>query len=129
MAARRPADDLRRLDGKLRQADLIVTARNADGLLSGLSRAITDFHYCTYLSDLAVDVACQRRGIGKQLISKTHELAGLQNALDFARGPLGSGILSAHWNGIARLLLVNPGRQIARNQKLSLTAGPKANVA
>ena len=71
----------------LRHADVIASARNADGLLVGVSRAITDFHYCTYLSDLAVDVAYQRQGIGKALIRKTHELAGLQTTLMLLAAP------------------------------------------
>ena len=40
------------------------------GLLVGVSRAITDYHYCTYLSDLAVDVDYQRQGIGRELIRR-----------------------------------------------------------
>lgn len=72
---RRPVADLPRLEAMLRQADLIVTARE-DGRLIGISRAITDYAYCCYLSDLAVDTAYQRRGIGKRLIAETHRAAG-----------------------------------------------------
>ena len=50
----------------LAHAGVIVTARTAGGLLVGVSRAVTDFSYCTYLSDLAVDVAYQGRGIGRE---------------------------------------------------------------
>ncbi len=32
---------------------------------------MTDFHYCCYLSDLAVDTAYQRQGIGARLIELT----------------------------------------------------------
>ncbi len=87
LGERRPVDDLTRLEGMIRHADLLVTARNDDGLLLGVSRAISDFHYCTYLSDLAVDVSCQRQGIGKQLIRKTHEFAGLQTSLILLSAP------------------------------------------
>jgi len=87
LAQRRPVHDRQRLAGMLRHADVIASARNADGLLVGVSRAITDFHYCTYLSDLAVDVAYQRQGIGKALIRKTHELAGLQTTLMLLSAP------------------------------------------
>ena len=45
LAQRRPVDDPARLDTMLRNADLIVTARD-DGRLVGISRAITDFSYC-----------------------------------------------------------------------------------
>ncbi|HLH12332.1 MAG TPA: GNAT family N-acetyltransferase [Methylovirgula sp.] len=75
LAERRPADDLARLEKMLRHADIIVTARDL-GRLVGISRAITDFAYCCYLSDLAVEVAYQRKGIGKHLIEETRRLAG-----------------------------------------------------
>jgi ribosomal protein S18 acetylase RimI-like enzyme len=87
LGERRPVDDIARLEGMVRQADVIVTARNPDGLLIGISRAISDLHYCTYLSDLAVDVDYQRQGIGKQLIRETHEIAGLQTSLILLSAP------------------------------------------
>ena len=71
----------------LQHADLIVTARNEAQLLVGVARSISDFHYCTYLSDLAVDVAYQRQGIGRQLIHKTHALAGLGTKLILLSAP------------------------------------------
>lgn len=71
----RPVNDPQRLERMLRNADLIVTARDGDRLV-GISRAITDFSFCCYLSELAVDVAYQRRGIGKRLIAETHRNAG-----------------------------------------------------
>lgn len=86
LAERRPADDLPRLDQMLRHADLIITARDA-GRLVGVSRAITDFSYCCYLSDLAVDVAYQRRGIGRDLIAKTHLAAGEGTSLILISAP------------------------------------------
>ena len=54
LAERRPIHDAEAIRGMLRNADVIVTAR-VNGLLVGISRAITDFAFCTYLSDLAVD--------------------------------------------------------------------------
>ena len=75
LGERRPVDDLDRLDRMLRQADVIATARDG-GRLAGVSRAITDFSYCCYLSDLAVDAAYQRQGIGKRLIAETRQGAG-----------------------------------------------------
>ena len=75
LAERRPANDLERLERMLRQADIVLTARDGRRLV-GVSRAITDFAYCCYLSDLAVDVAYQHRGIGKRLIDETHARAG-----------------------------------------------------
>jgi ribosomal protein S18 acetylase RimI-like enzyme len=71
----------------LRNASVIVAARNEDGLLIGVARAISDHHYCTYLSDLAVDVAYQRQGIGRELIRRTHEIAGLKTTLILLSAP------------------------------------------
>lgn len=86
LAERRPVDQPERLEEMLRKADVIVTAR-LDGLLVGISRAISDFRYCTYLSDLAVDTSFQRRGIGKELIRRTHEAAGLETMLILLAAP------------------------------------------
>ena len=70
----------------LQQADVIVTARLA-GQLVGVSRALTDFQFCTYLSDLAVDEAYQRQGIGRRLIAETHQAAGLHTMLILIAAP------------------------------------------
>jgi GNAT superfamily N-acetyltransferase len=86
LGERRPVHDLERLRRMLRAADLIVTARD-EGRLVGISRALTDFSYCCYLSDLAVDAAYQRRGIGRRLIAKTHALAGDLTALILVAAP------------------------------------------
>ena len=87
LAERRPVDDARTMAGMLAHADVIVTARDARRLLVGVSRAITDFSYCTYLSDLAVDVAFQRQGIGRELIRRTHVAAGLKTSLILLAAP------------------------------------------
>jgi ribosomal protein S18 acetylase RimI-like enzyme len=86
LAERRPTEDLARLDKMLRHADLIVTARDGHRLV-GISRAVTDFSYCCYLSDLAVDVAYQRRGIGQRLIEETHRAAGETTTLTLVAAP------------------------------------------
>lgn len=70
----------------LRHANVIVTARDG-GRLVGVSRAVTDFSYCCYLSDLAVDVAFQRQGIGKRLIAETHAAAGATTTLVLVAAP------------------------------------------
>jgi predicted N-acetyltransferase YhbS len=86
LAERRPVGEPATITSMLRNADLIVTARIA-GRLVGVSRAITDFSYCTYLSDLAVDEAVQRRGIGRELIRRTHAAAGLHTMLILLSAP------------------------------------------
>jgi predicted N-acetyltransferase YhbS len=87
LAERRPVDEPQTIRGMLEHAGVIVTAR-AGGRLVGVSRAITDFSYCTYLSDLAVDRAYQRRGIGRELIRRTHEAAGRGTSLILLAAPL-----------------------------------------
>lgn len=39
--------------------------------LIGVARSVTDFSYCCYLSDLAVDQAWQKQGVGRELIRTT----------------------------------------------------------
>src|SRR4029079_14136963 len=87
LAERRPVADVRIVTGMLANADLMLTARTRTGLLVGISRAITDFSYCTYLSDLAVDVAYQRRGIGRELIARAHAAAGRHTTLILLAAP------------------------------------------
>ncbi len=86
LGERRPVNETETIRGMLENADVIVTAR-ADGLLVGISRAITDYNFCTYLSDLAVDVNYQRQGIGKELIARTHEAAGRNTTLVLLAAP------------------------------------------
>jgi len=86
LAERRPVDDLDTIQGMLRHADVIVTAR-VNSLLVGVSRSITDFSFCTYLSDLAVDQAFQGRGIGRELLRRAHEAAGLHTTLLLLAAP------------------------------------------
>lgn len=70
LAERRPVDDFDRIKKMCDNANLIVTARK-DKKLIGVARSVTDFAYCTYLSDLAVDTKYQNQGIGKRLIEET----------------------------------------------------------
>jgi predicted N-acetyltransferase YhbS len=67
---RRPINEPERLAKMLEHGNLMVTARE-NGKLIGIARSLTDFLYCTYLSDLAVDEAYQKMGIGKELIRQT----------------------------------------------------------
>ena len=90
LAERRPADDLARLDQMLRNADLVLTAREGPRLV-GVARSVTDFAYCCYLSDLAVDAAWQRRGIGRRLIEETRARLGEQVTLLLVAAPAAEG--------------------------------------
>lgn len=70
LAERRPVDDPERIKSMCQNANLIVTARQ-NGKLVGIARSLTDFSFCTYLSDLAVDRSLQKHGIGTRLIRET----------------------------------------------------------
>jgi predicted N-acetyltransferase YhbS len=86
LGERRPTDRPDVIAAMLANAAIVATAR-VDERLVGVSRAISDFAYCTYLSDLAVDEAYQRRGIGRELIRRTHEAAGLATDLILLAAP------------------------------------------
>jgi GNAT superfamily N-acetyltransferase len=75
LAERRPVQNRSRINKMLEHGNILITAWHND-LLVGISRALSDFSFCCYLSDLAVDEAYQRKGIGKELIKRTHEVAG-----------------------------------------------------
>ncbi|GAB2181895.1 GNAT family N-acetyltransferase [Denitratisoma sp. agr-D3] len=66
---RRPVDDLPRLQQMLDRADLVISAWDGERLV-GVCRALTDFCYCCYVSDLAVHGDWQRRGIGAALLTQ-----------------------------------------------------------
>jgi ribosomal protein S18 acetylase RimI-like enzyme len=70
LGERRPVDDDNRIRTMVENANLIVTARH-DGKLVGVARSVSDFSFCTYLSDLAVHQQYQHQGIGKELIRQT----------------------------------------------------------
>ena len=72
LSVRRPVDNASCIQGMLDHADIIVTARDGKKII-GVARSVTDFNYCCYLSDLAVDQNYQHRGIGKELIAFTQK--------------------------------------------------------
>lgn len=76
LGQRRPVNQPERLSMMLKHGNLIITARE-NGKLVGVSRSLTDFVFCTYLSDLAVDETCQKQGIGRELIRQTKIAAPL----------------------------------------------------
>ena len=77
---RRPVDDKERITRMIRNANLIITAWDQDKLV-GIARSLSDFAYCTYLSDLAVHRDYQHRDIGRQLIGLTRQETGPESML------------------------------------------------
>jgi len=84
--ARRPVNQKDRIQKMLDHGNVLVTAWKENKLV-GVSRALSDFSFCCYLSDLAVDEALQKQGIGKRLIDETHKAAGLQTMLILLAAP------------------------------------------
>ena len=75
LAERRPIDDPNCIKAMLQHSNLLCTAWDGPKLV-GVARSITDFAYCCYLSDLAVDLEYQRIGIGKGLLRLTQSKLG-----------------------------------------------------
>lgn len=86
LGERRPVGDKERIQRMLDHGNVLVTAWQNE-LLVGVSRALTDFAFCCYLSDLAVDKNFQHKGIGKRLIDLTHEVSGEQTMLLLLAAP------------------------------------------
>jgi GNAT superfamily N-acetyltransferase len=86
LAERRPINDLGRIEKMLKHRNILITAWDGE-ILVGISRALSDFAFCCYLSDLVVDEKYQHQGIGKELIRLTHEVAGKQATLLLLAAP------------------------------------------
>lgn len=78
----RPVDDLKRIQTMLDNSNLIVSAWNGNELIA-LARAVTDYAYCCYLSDIAVKKEHQKFGIGRTLIELIQEAIGEDTMLLF----------------------------------------------
>jgi ribosomal protein S18 acetylase RimI-like enzyme len=82
----RPTADKERIAKMYANSNLIVTAWHNKKLV-GISRSLTDFCYCCYLSDLAVSIDYQKHGIGKKLIELTKEKIGDETTLILLAAP------------------------------------------
>lgn len=82
----RPTTDLPRI-ARMFAAPCLVISAWKDGRLIGVSRALTDYSYCCYLSDLAVDKAFQGQGIGRELIRRTRAIIGEEVSLILISAP------------------------------------------
>jgi len=71
----RPIDDKDRMQTMLKNSTLVLTAWDEEKLV-GVCRCLTDWVWCTYLSDLAVDPDYKKSGIGRKLIDITRKEVG-----------------------------------------------------
>ena len=79
-------EDIGRITRMYSHSNLVVTAWDKTRLV-GVSRALTDFCYCCYLSDLAVRKKYQHHGIGRELIRLTKEKIGDESMLLLLSAP------------------------------------------
>ncbi len=89
----------------LQHANLLCTAWDGRKLV-GVARSVTDFEYCCYLADLAVDEKYQKQGIGKALIGLTKSKLG----------------------GKAKIILLSAPKAEAYYPKIGFSAHPSAWV-
>jgi ribosomal protein S18 acetylase RimI-like enzyme len=82
----RPTGDLARIARMFENANLVVSAWDGARLV-GVCRALTDYSYCCYLSDLAVDAAYQKRGIGREMIRRVQAAIGEEASLILLSAP------------------------------------------
>jgi len=90
LAERRPVDDPKCIKAMVAHADLVCTAWDGEKLV-GVARSVTDFEYCCYLSDLAVDAAYQKQGIGRELIRLTQSRLGSKAKIILLAAPKAEG--------------------------------------
>jgi len=90
LAQRRPVDDPNCIAAMLRHANLLITAWDGEKLV-GVARSVTDFEYCCYLSDLAVDESYQKKGIGRELIRLTQAKLGVRAKVILLAAPKAEG--------------------------------------
>ncbi|MCQ8895222.1 GNAT family N-acetyltransferase [Limnobacter humi] len=83
---KRPTDDLPRIARMFAAPCLVVSAWQG-GQLVGVARALTDYAYCCYLSDLAVCKPQQGQGIGRELIRQVQAAIGDQVMLLLLSAP------------------------------------------
>lgn len=82
----RPVEDLARMEKMLQHGNLLITAWDGENLV-GVARALTDFAFCCYLSDLAVDREYQHQGIGQTLIEQVRSAIGRDSMLLLLAAP------------------------------------------
>ena len=82
----RPTNEPEKIAKMFANSNLLISAWDGD-LLVGISRSVTDFSYCCYLSDLAVRKDYQKAGIGDELIRLTFDNIGESKMLLLISSP------------------------------------------
>lgn len=83
---KRPTANLPRIARMFAAPSLLLSAW-VENELVGICRSLTDYSYCCYLSDLAVDKKYQGAGIGKELVKRTQAIIGDEVSLILLSAP------------------------------------------
>ncbi|MGK2855634.1 MAG: GNAT family N-acetyltransferase [Thermoanaerobaculia bacterium] len=86
LGERRPIGNRETMAAMLAHGTLTVSAWHGERLV-GIARSLTDFAYVAYLSDLAVHIDYQRRGIGVELIARTRAAMGPDSTIILLAAP------------------------------------------
>ena len=65
-----------RIQKLVQNVSISIVARNEQGIIVGVLFGLTDFAYWLYVTDLGVDRAYTKQGIGKKLMQTAHQIAG-----------------------------------------------------
>ena len=65
-----------RITKLVKTVSIILISRNESGTVVGVLFGLTDFAYWLYVTDLGVDRAYTRQGVGRLLMKTAHEIAG-----------------------------------------------------
>ncbi|MBQ3041989.1 MAG: GNAT family N-acetyltransferase [Clostridia bacterium] len=65
-----------RIQKLVQNVSISIVARNEQGIIVGVLFGLTDFAYWLYVTDLGVDRAYTKQGIGKKLMQTAHKIAG-----------------------------------------------------
>ena len=66
----------KRIARLVQTVSISLTARNEQDTIVGVLFALTDYAYWLYVTDLGVDRAYTKQGIGRALMKTAHEIAG-----------------------------------------------------
>ena len=98
----RPFDDLPRMERMLRNADVIVTARDG-GALVGVVRGLADYSSQAFVTELVVASPYKGMGIGRELLRLFREQAGDECAVTLHSSPEGHAFYEhLRWDPLTR---------------------------
>ncbi|WPQ65945.1 GNAT family N-acetyltransferase [Chitinophaga sancti] len=83
---KRPTKDAGRMAEIYKNSTLVVSAWDGEKLV-GVARSLTDYCFCCYLADLAVNKDYQSTGIGRKLVALTQEVIGPKTMLLLLSAP------------------------------------------